>query len=96
MAEPRVARARRRWRTGRGHARGSRPCVSRRVHADARVGCHVAGGSAFGGPTSQEFGAVTQMRYLAPHLIGVISFILFRVGLCPTRFLPFARDVAVP
>ena len=30
---------------------GRRPRVSMRVHADARVGRHVARGSAFGGPT---------------------------------------------
>ena len=36
------------------------------------------------------------MRYRAPTLIGVTSFLLFRVGHSPTRFLPFVGDVAVP
>ena len=35
----------------RARTRGRRPRVSMRVHADARVGHHVAGGSADGGPT---------------------------------------------
>ena len=37
----------------RARTRGRRPHVSARVHADARVGRHVAGGggSAYGGPT---------------------------------------------
>ena len=35
----------------RARTQGRRPCVATRVHVDDRVGCHVAGGSAFGGPT---------------------------------------------
>ena len=40
------ARVRRRWRTGRGHVAGGHM-----VHADAREGRHVVGGSASEGPT---------------------------------------------
>ena len=40
------ARVRRRWRIGRGHVAGDHT-----VHADARKGRHVAGGSASEGPT---------------------------------------------
>ena len=41
----------------------------------------------------KKFGAVTQMRYRAP--ICKLNFVqnFFPVGLCPTRFLPFAGDV---
>ena len=40
-----------------------------------------------------KLGAVTQMRYRPP--IFILNFIqnFFRVGLCPTLFLPFASDV---
>ena len=41
VAGPRVAHARRRRRTGRRHVAGGHACP--RVHADARVGRHVAG-----------------------------------------------------
>ena len=44
VVEPRVAHARRRRRTGRGHVAGGHACPW--VHADARVGRHVAGGVA--------------------------------------------------
>ena len=52
----------------RARTRGSRPSGSTRVHADARVGCHMAGGLAFGGPTGlvgpgESIGVVTQRRY---------------------------------
>ena len=40
MAEPRVARAGRRWRIGRGNAAGGHKVHA--VHADAREGRHVA------------------------------------------------------
>ena len=33
------------------------------------------------------------MRYCIPPFILTISISFFRVGLCPTRFLPFAGDV---
>ena len=38
-------------------------------------------------------GAVTPKRYTAPLFKLDFLHILFRVGLCPTRFLPFAGDV---
>ena len=41
----------------------------------------------------KKFGAVTQMRYCAPIFILNLIQNFFRVGLCPTRFLPFAGDV---
>ena len=40
------ARVRRKWRTGHGHV-----AEFHTVHADAREGCHVVGGSASKGPT---------------------------------------------
>ena len=43
MVKPQVARAGRRWRTGRGHVAGG--------HADAREGRHMAGRLAVGGHT---------------------------------------------
>ena len=43
---PREAQVAHRVRT-----RGRRPRVSTRVHPDPRVGCHVVGGLAYGGPT---------------------------------------------
>ena len=78
--------------------RGRRPRVSTQVHADARVGLHVAMGvgiwRAHGlvGP-GKKFGAVTQVRYSAPIFILIIFRYFFRVGLCPTHVLPFAGDV---
>ena len=41
----------------------------------------------------KKFGAVTQMRYDAPIFILYLIQNFFRVGLCPTHFLPFAGDV---
>ena len=35
----------------RARTHGRKPHMSTRVHVDARVGCHVARGSAYGGPT---------------------------------------------
>ena len=49
VAEPRVARAVRRWCTGRGHAAGGHAVHA--VHHGARVWCHVAVRLAYGGPT---------------------------------------------
>ena len=40
MAEPRVTRAGRKWRTGRGHAADGHATM--RDHVGARVGCHMA------------------------------------------------------
>ena len=64
-----------------------------RVHADARVGCHVAEGvdiwraHVLVGP-SKIVGPVTRKRYTAPQFILNIVQTFFHVGLCPTRFLP--------
>ena len=69
VAEPRVAHVRRRRRIGRGLMAGGHSCP--RVHADARVGRHVAGEGriwrAHGlvGP-GKIVGAVMRKRYSAP------------------------------
>ena len=80
-----MAHARRRRRTGRDHVAGG--------HADARVGCYMAGGGvgiwrAHGlvGP-GKILGAVTRKRYTAPQFKLDFLHLFFRVGLCPTRFL---------
>ena len=67
MAEPRVAHAGRRWRTGRGHAAGGH--ATPQVHVGARVGHHVAGRLAGGGPTgivgsSKRGGVVMQLIHI--------------------------------
>ena len=49
MAKPRVARAVRRWRTGREHAASGHAVHA--VHVGARVWHHVAARLAYGGPT---------------------------------------------
>ena len=59
----------------------------------ARVGRHMEGGFANGGPTGivgpgKNLGAVTQMRYRAPIFNHGEFQNLLRVGLCPTRSLP--------
>ena len=96
LAGPLVAHARRRWRTGRGHVGGDHACP--RVHADARVVRHVVERVGIWRAhrlvdPGKKFGAVTQMRYLAPSFNLNFLHFSFRVGLCPTRFLPFAGDV---
>ena len=48
---PRSKAARGPRKANRAWTRGRRPCVSTRVHMGARVGRHVAEGSADGGPT---------------------------------------------
>ena len=63
----------------------------------ACVGRHVVVRSADGGPTGivgpgKMVGAVTRKRYKAPQFILDNLQCLFRVGLCPTRFLP-VQDV---
>ena len=73
--------------------RGTRP--RRRAHADAREGRHVAGGGPTGivGPGNSG-GAVTQLANdCAPLFKRAVSRYFFRVGLCPTHFLPFAGYV---
>ena len=41
----------------------------------------------------KKYGAVTQMRYRAPIFILNLIQNFFRVGLCPTCFLPFSGNV---
>ena len=88
--------AKRKWRTRRGHVAGGHSCP--RVHADARVGRHVAKRVGIWRPygtvgPGKMFGALTQMRYRAPTFKLKFFCFLFRVGLCPTHFLPFAGNV---
>ena len=73
--------------------------MSTQVHADTRVGHHVACGGvgiwrAHGlvGP-GKKFGAVTQMRYRASVFNLTFFKNFFCVGLCPTHFLPFVGDM---
>ena len=83
----------------RAQTRGRRPRVSTWVHADACEGRHVAGkvsnwrAHEYSGPWLGS-GVVTQMRYGTPLFKLTRHYISFRVGLCPTHFLPFASDVA--
>ena len=90
VAGPRVAHARRRWRTGRGHVAGGHACP--RVHANARVGRHVAGrvgrwrAHGLVGPC-KIVGAVTRKRYTAPYFMLDVLYLFFRVGLYPTCIL---------
>ena len=44
--------------------------------------------------SGKKLGAVTQMRYRTPIVKLHLIQNFFRVGLCPTCFLPFAGDVA--
>ena len=88
---------RRKRRTGRRRVAGGHAYP--RVHADARVGRHVAQvgvgiwrAHGLVGP-GKKFGVVTQMRYRAPIFILTIYLYLFRVGLCSRYVLPFAGDV---
>ena len=81
----------RRGHVAKGHA-------TTRGHVGAREGRHVEGGLAYGGPTGivgrgKNLGAVTQMRYRAPIFNHGKFHYFLHVGLCPTRFLPFAGDV---
>ena len=87
----RGARGARRGHVVKGH-------TTTRVHVGARMGRHVEGGFAHGGPTGivgpgKNLGAVTQMRYRAPIFKHGKFHYFLRVGLYPTRFLPFAGDV---
>ena len=96
MAGPRVAHAGRRRRKARPRGEGPRDNAGPRGRS---CGHHVEGGFAYGGPTGivgpgKNLGAVTQMRYHAPIFMHDKFFFFFRVGLCPTRYLPFAGDVA--
>ena len=94
MAEPLVAHAGRRRRTERGHVAGGHAYT--RVHVGARVGCHVAGkvgkwrAHGLVGP-GKMLGAVTQMRYRAPHFIDDLFVFSFRVGLCSHTTYLFCR-----
>ena len=90
---PREAQAAHKART-----RGRRPRVSTQVHADARVGRHVAMGVGIRRAhvlvgLGKKFGAVTQMHYRAPIFKLTKHRYFFHVGLCPTHVLPFAGDV---
>ena len=80
----------------KARTRGRRPRMSTQVHANTRVGRHVAMGvniwRAHGlvGP-AKKFGAVTQMRYRAP-IFKLESFgHFFHVGLCSHTVLTFFR-----
>ena len=83
----------------RARTRGKRPRVSTQVHVDARVGHHVASevgrcrAHGIVGP-GKELGAVTQKRYRTPLFKLTNRHIFFHMGLCPTRFLLFASDMA--
>ena len=96
MVEPRVARAGRRRRTGRGHMAGAKP-----VHAGPRGHpCGAPRGRRVGiwrahglvGP-GKIVGAVTRKRYTAPLFNLKFFQTFFRVGQCPTHLLPFVGDV---
>ena len=64
-----------------------------RVHAGPRrCPCGAPRGR---GSAGKMIGGVTQKRYTAPQFKLDCFHIFFRVGLCPTRFLPFAGDVTV-
>ena len=84
--------------THMARTRGRRPRVSTQVHVGACVGHHVARGvgiwRAHGSVgLGKIVGVVMRKRYTAPLFNLKFFQNFFRVGLCPTRLLPFAGDV---
>ena len=86
---PREAQAAHRART-----HGRRPLVSTRTPVWGATWQGVSRWRAHGlvGP-GKMIGAVTRKRYTAPQFNLDLFHLSFCVGLCPTRFLPFAGDV---
>ena len=86
MAGPRVAHARRKRRTWRGHVEGGHACPCKSTWAPVwgatwqGVGIWTAHGLVGLG---KFIGAVTQMLTAPLHYIGTNSIYFFRVGLCP-------------
>ena len=98
VAEPWVAHARRRRRTGRGHVAGGH--ATTRVHVGARVGRHVAGRAGrwrahgYSGPWLESGGDNANYSILAPpYLTASFLFISSVWDYVPTHF-QYAGDVA--
>ena len=98
MAEPQVARAGRKWCTGRGHAAGGH--ATTRVHVGARVGRHVAGkdGSrrayGYSGTLVREGDGNAINSHLRPPYLSALFPNIFSVwDYVPTRFYD-AGDIA--